>query len=76
MQMQGNQFCFELAGSRLESWNVNYTSFRQETPLCNSVHISIGLTKLMFDFQDLVEDFIFPASRLIIEARNGSGKEN
>ena len=27
---------------------------------------------LMF-FQDLVEDFVFPASKLIVEARNGSG---
>ena len=25
-------------------------------------------------FQDLVEDFVFPASKLIAEARNGSGK--
>ena len=24
-------------------------------------------------FQDLVEDFVFPASKLIVEARNGSG---
>ena len=38
--------------------------------------ISIVLSKIMFDFQDLVEDFIFPASKLIIEARSGSGKDN
>ena len=30
---------------------------------------------LMFGFQDLVEDFVFPASKLIVEARNGSGKK-
>ena len=27
----------------------------------------------LFFFQDLVEDFVFPASKLIVEARNGSG---
>lgn len=38
--------------------------------------VVLYLNKLkIVSFQDLVEDFIFPASKLIIDARNGNGKE-
>ena len=33
------------------------------------------LSIVLFSSQDLVEDFVFPASKLIVEARNGSGKK-
>ena len=35
--------------------------------------VDVELKVIPFLFQDLVEDFVFPASKLIVEARNGSG---
>lgn len=35
--------------------------------------VYLALMLMLMFFQDLVEDFVFPASKLIVEARNGSG---